>query len=212
MEIKAPKTVKDLRIKHFAALSHPAMEAQPDLEGMALFISEALGLPYDTVLECDLADTLQVYRHLCVVYSQIRIQEAPKEITLGGVEFRRIDPHKDGTGWHIDFSKSDIKEDPVRLACLFYYPKAAKKYGEKDQNGNLLYPIASRYDLFKEHFPLEVFINSSAFFLTKIERSARQYTETRRVEKKLTEWLGRMSGRTLSTKLPESTTEETGTK
>jgi hypothetical protein len=212
MEIKAPKTVKDLRIKHFAALSHPAMEAQPDLEGMALFISEALELPYDTVLECDLPDMLQVYHHLCAVYSHIRIQDPPKEITLAGVEYRRIDPHKDGTGWHIDFSKSDIKEDPVRLACLFYYPKAAKKYGEKDQNGNLLYPIASRYDIFKEHFPLEVFINSTAFFLTKIERLARRSMETRRVEKKLIELLRPMSGRTSSTQLQRSTTEETGTK
>lgn len=188
------------------------MEEQPDLEGMCLFISEALELPYDLVLECDLEDTLQLYRHMCQVYSQIHIEEPPQEITLGGVAFRRIDPHKDGTGWHIDFSKADIKEDPVRMACLFYYPKAAKKYGEKDQNGNLLYPIADRYEVFKEHFPLEVFINSTAFFLTKIERLVRLSTETQRVERKLKKLLAPISGRTLSTKSPESTTAGIGTK
>lgn len=212
MEIKAPKTVADLRIKHFAALSNPVYQTQMDDELACEFIAEFTGLNVDLVKECQPAHLRLVYRHIQTLYASVRLGEPPQEITLAGVEYRRINPHKDGTGWHIDFSKADIKEDPVRLACLFYYPKAAKKYGEKDQNGNLLYPIADRYPVFRDHFPLEVFINASAFFLTRTERSIRLSMESQRMEQRLVSLWGCLTGRTLSTRSPESTTAETGTK
>lgn len=212
MEIKAPKTVNDLRIRHFGAISHPAIEAEPDLEGMCLFISEALAVPYDLVLEFSVSDVRAIYIHMGLLYAQITLGDPPKEITLAGVDYRLIDPHKEGTGWHIDFSKADIKADPVRMACLFYYPKAAKKYGEKDANGNLLYPIADRYDAFRDHLPLEVFLNASAFFLQKTERSMRLSTANRLGSLRTTNLLARLTGRSSSTRSRGSSTGETGTK
>jgi hypothetical protein len=57
-----------------------------------------------------------------------------------------------------------------------------------DENDNLLNPIADRYDIIKEHMPLDVFMNASAFFLSKIKQSmliSVQILRTRKVIEKM---------------------------
>ena len=94
----------------------------------------------------------------------------PESITLKGQRFCLVDPGKVGIGWHIDWNSSakqkTIEKDPVRLACLFYLPEGYN-YSDVDANGNITHPIASRYELFKEEFPLDLFIRCTNFFLKR---------------------------------------------
>jgi hypothetical protein len=94
----------------------------------------------------------------------------PKEIVLDGKAFELIDPNKVASGWHIDFSNIDYEKDPVKAACMFYYPKG-HKYGEVDENKNLINPIVDRYDTMRDHLPLQAFLEASAFFLKKSVKS-----------------------------------------
>ena len=193
-QLRLPKTVNDLRIKHFKALTDPSYEGEMTLEDIAQFMADFTGEHINDIRQIDANDLINVCLHVKELYSEIHVNKPPQTIELGGSEYSLINPHKVGSGWHMDFSKGDIKKDPVWLACLFYYPTGVK-YGATDENKNLLYPIKDRYKIFERELPLQTFIEASAFFLTKIERSMRLSTEKQKAATKMTNLIKPFSGR-----------------
>jgi hypothetical protein len=186
MEIRLPKNTEDLRIKHLKALMNPSYNEDLTLMQVNEFMAEFTGEHINDILVIDAHDIIKMYHHVKEIYSEIKVNKPPQLITLGGIEYELINPHKVGSGWHMDWSKGDINKDPVWLACLFYYPKGVK-YGTTDENKNLLYPIKDRYNIFERELSLQTFLEASAFFLTKIEQStrlsmARQKTTERTVK------------------------------
>ena len=194
MEIKIPKTVNDLRIKHFKALSNPDYEDITEVEMICNFLSEFSGVEVDLIKTIDYNDIVKMYAHATKLYSQIKLEKPESHLTFGGLEYSLVNPEKVAIGWHIDFSKCDIKEDPYRLACLFYYPTGVK-YGAKCANSNLLHPIKERIDVITNEMTLQTFINASAFFLLKTEKSMKTYMESRQGKKPMPSLLQVLSGR-----------------
>lgn len=153
-----------------------------------LFLAEFTGLGYNRMLDFTLKD-IKTMRDtaLKAMATMDIVSKLPKSITLKDQTFYLVDPDKVGIGWHIDFNNSSIKKDPVRLACLFYLQEGYS-YSDVDENGNIKFTIASRYELFKEEFPLDLFIRCSNFFLkrslTSTERSmVREIAKTKAVNK-----------------------------
>lgn len=194
MKLAIPQRTEGLRIKHFKALSNPEYEGQLSLLEVCAFMAEFTGEHLNDVLTWDIPDMIKAYIHIKELFAEIRINKPPQTIIIGCQEYELINPHKVGSGWHIDFSKGDIAKDPVWMACLFYYPKGIV-YGQTDENKNLLYPIADRYKLIEKEMELQTFLEASAFFLTKIERSMRNSTEARKTTEKIVKLVQRLHGK-----------------
>lgn len=165
MEVKIPTNHKGLRIRHFDSVSMVPEGGFKRPEDSLVFLAEFTGLRYNQLLDFTLEDICRMTITATKALAGMDLTSAlPDSIVLGGKEFYKVDPEKAGIGWHIDFSNTSIKKDPVRLACLFYLPKGFK-YSDVDENGNITHPIASRKELFEQEFPLDLFIRSANFFL-----------------------------------------------
>jgi len=200
-EIRIPRSKKDLRIRHNKALSNNIVQ-NPTLSEKSIFLHDLTGSPLHDIRRLSVKDVDKLYRLSMLSFAGFKLNsEPPKEIVLDGQTFELVNPHKIASGWHIDWDTISNDKDPVKWACMFYFPKG-KLYGEADENGNILNPISSRYELFKEHFPLQTFLECRAFFLKKYERSIRlQVAEIKgeRMGMKINRKLRGMLGRKQST-------------
>lgn len=167
IEVKIPRNADDLRIKHFSAMAlAPVGEFTHPNEGL-FFLAEFLGLRYNQILDFRVEDVKKMIVHALSAYSKLKLSgDPPKEIRIKGQKFYLAQPDKVGIGWHIDFSKCNIKKDPVRMACLMYLPDGYN-YSDIDVNNNITHPIDSRYQLFADEFPLDIFIIAAGFFLKR---------------------------------------------
>ena len=200
--IKIPKSKKYLRIKHLKALKECVFSEVPTLQEKAIFLHDLTETPLYELRKLKPKEIERLYVISTMSFSGFKLNDnPPKVITLDGIDFEMVDPHKAPSGWHIDFANTDGEKDPVRLACLYYFPKG-EKYGEVDDNENLIHPIKDRYELFKEEFPLQVFLECNAFFLKRYERSLRLQVARLQGEKvgmKIRERVRRLFGRKPST-------------
>lgn len=167
IEIKMSKNPKDLRIRHFQSMSlAPENGFSHAQEGM-FFLASFLGLRYQQLLDFKAADIKRMTGIALAALSKLDLTSAlPKEIVIAGTSYYLVEPNKVGIGWHIDFRNCSIIKDPVRMACMFYLQKGYN-YSDADENGNIRFPIDSRYKPFEEHFPLDLFIRASGFFLKR---------------------------------------------
>jgi hypothetical protein len=198
---------KDLRIKHFKALSSLPQQGFNDMREVLLFLQDFTGLTYNQLLNFTKKDidamALAAIKSCAEVGALIEARKGllPQQIIIKQVNYLLVDPTKVGIGWHIDFGQCNINIDPVQMACLFYLPEGYN-YSDVDQNGNITQPILNRYDIFAENFPLDLFVQASAFFLTrslKLTSLMLQVETAKRVTQKKINWvinkLRRKSGR-----------------
>ncbi len=185
MEIRLPKTVNDLRIKHFKALNQFESELPRSIIEVIEFISLFSGEPISKIKsKVSKKELLKMYEHIITMFQDFKIMDKPaKEVTLKGRTFELVDPEKVGIGWHIDYEKANIKEDPIRVACLFYFPKG-HTYGAVDENKNLINPIKDRYNVIENELPLITFLECNAFFLRRCHKSMILSTQRQRVSLK----------------------------
>lgn len=207
MEIKAPKTINDLRIKHFAILTDQRFENISEdlpfvekLDLMVEFVSGICSVSKELIYDIDIKDLNKIYLHCIGLFDKIPYGEPAKLLTINGKEYKMVDPHSVATGWHADFSKTAIDKDPVRVACLMYIPNEST-YSMLDATGNLKDKIADRYKDFEEHFKLVDFMNASRFFLLNWFRLKSDLEQKIRVQQKMQRILGKigLNGKTHST-------------
>jgi len=183
MEIRLPSTVKDLRLKHFKVLTNEKYKQAMDIFDLVDFLAEFMGEKKSKILQIDKSGIEKMYIHIAKLYASFKPSKKPPiDIVLDGQSFSLINPEKVGIGWHMDYTTADIKVDPIRLACLLYYP-TGKVYGETDINDNLLYPIKDRYELIANHLPLTTFLEASGFFLNRQAESIKVYQVANKILK-----------------------------
>ena len=213
-EIKIPSNKQSLRIKHLKAVTDAEISEVPTLTEKIIFLADLTGSPLYELKKLNLKDIDKLYHVGVMAFRGFEIGEPPKEIVLDGISFTMIDPRKVASGWHIDWQNTDGIKDPVKLACLFYFP-TGETYGATDGNGNLINPISDRYDLFKEHFPLEVFLECNAFFLKIFEKSISLQLASLQgilLGQKIKRVLKNLSGKRLFTRWRKSSQTVTGSK
>jgi len=177
MEIKAPKTINDLRICHLKGLINEKFydvdEDLPFNEKINIkmdFIAGVCQVSRGLIATIDLEDLNKLYNHCAGLFENIDFKKAPpKEIIIKDKCYTIVNPDRVSTGWHADWSATNVEKDPVRVACLMYIPKGAN-YSEVDETGNLKDRIADRYKDFEDEFPLLTFMQASSFFLQKYYR------------------------------------------
>lgn len=200
-EIRIPRSKKDLRIRHNKALSNNIVQC-PSLAEKSIFLHELTGTSLHDIRRLSVKDIDKLYRLSILSFAGFKLgSEPPKEIVLDDQTFELVNPHKVASGWHIDWDTISKQDDPVKWACMYYFPKG-ELYGKDDENGNIINPSSSRYELFKEHFPLQTFLECRAFFLKKYERSTRLQAAKIKGEKmglKIRSQLRGMLGRKQST-------------
>lgn len=186
IELKAPKRLKDLRFKHLEAYQmQPTTKGDyVDVKSVVKFVAAFLGVQPVVIHPLDYDDVMKFYNHCIKLFLGFGLQKPPKEINVNGVDYQLVNLDRPPVGFIADVDCSDFEADPVRLACICYIPKGSS-YGDVDKNDNLLHPIASRYDDFKQHFPLEVYLYLSGFFLQKFVKSANKYTAIMRVRRRV---------------------------
>ncbi|CAB4147932.1 hypothetical protein UFOVP514_55 [uncultured Caudovirales phage] len=186
IEVRLPKTINDLRIRHLRAFSDESFKADSiTLNAKVIFLANISLVSVGQLMTIHHERITEMFNHCMGLFADYKLNGNPKDfLTINGIEYQRVDIKKVGIGYHIDCSKSDFDKDPVRLACINYIPKGTI-YGELDENENLKYPISSRYEDFKEHFKMTDFVELHAFFLLKVWSLIDIYTEKEKIEKKL---------------------------
>jgi len=138
-EIRIPRSKKDLRIRHNKALSNNIV-SNPSITEMSIFLHELTGAPLYAIRMLPPKDTEKLYKLSVLSFVGFKFNnEPPKEIVLEGQAFELVNPDKVSTGWHIDWDVISKQDDPVKYACMYYFPKG-EVYGEADTNGNILHP------------------------------------------------------------------------
>lgn len=205
MELRLPKTIHDLRVKHVKILRNDDYlalmdKSTNDAEYINLcisYVADFAGVDKMLLRQQPLEHVLKAYAHCAGLFAKIPKFDPKKELIINGKAYEMVNPRTVATGWHIDWGrgmekddngKNILDKDPVRVACLLYVPKGSN-YSELDSTGNLKDKIADRYKDFDEHFPLIEFINVTGFFLLKyqrlIEKRLTQIKTQNRVQKML---------------------------
>ena len=100
----------------------------------------------------------------------------PKEfITINGQEYRLEKNFSHvSTGQIIDLKLiEDLSQDPCQAIAIMYLEKGME-YCQEDDRGRVLNPNDKRYNILKEYFPGDEFLNFFSFFLhySKRQRNA----------------------------------------
>lgn len=164
INIKAPKTLNDLRIRHLKSLTDEKFQKAMDLKTIIEFISLITEAKRSDLNKVNISELRKVHEHCIGLFKDFQLAEPRKEITILNQTYVLVDPSKVGIGWHIDVSNSDLQNDPSRLASLMYIEKGTV-YGELDENLNMKYSNQERAKLFEEHLPLPDYLNIVSFFL-----------------------------------------------
>ena len=82
--VKLPKTRKDLRIKHFEALSDPLIELEnPTLSDMCYFLAKFSNVDIETIKAFTVTDVQKMYEHVLKIFEGFKPKAMPpKEINL----------------------------------------------------------------------------------------------------------------------------------
>ena len=164
INIKAPKTLNDLRIKHLKALTNEKYQKSMDLESIIEFIGLITSAKRSDLNKVNISELRNIHEHCIGLFKDFELTKPKDEITINEVTYLLVDPSKVGVGWHIDISNSDLHNNPSRLASLMYIEKGTN-YGELDENLNMKYSNQDRAKIFEYHLPLPDYLNLVSFFL-----------------------------------------------
>ena len=164
INIKAPKSLNDLRIRHLKSLTDEKYQKDMDLGTIIEFICLITGAKRNDLNKVNISELRKIHEHCIGLFKDFQLTDPKDEISINGVDYVLVDPSKVGIGWHIDISNSDLQNDPGRLASLMYIEKGTI-YGELDENLNMKYSNQERAKLFEEHLPLPDYLNLVSFFL-----------------------------------------------
>ena len=179
INISAPKTLNDLRIKHLKALTNEKYQKAMDLGTIIEFICLITGAKRNDLNKVNISELRKIHEHCIGLFKDFQLTKPKDEITINGVSYLLVDPSKVGIGWHIDISNSDLQNDPSRLASLMYIEKGTT-YGELDENLNMKYSNQERAKIFEEHLPLPDYLNLVSFFLRQSIELMSSYTENKK--------------------------------
>ena len=183
INIKAPKSMNDLRIEHLQALTNPKFTTgNLDLNDIIEFLSVLTSGTVNELKKVNISELKDIYVHCIGLFKDYKVTEPEKEIEVLGKKYELVDPKKVGVGWHIDVSNSDMQANPARLVALMYIEKGTN-YGDLDQNGNMIYSNQEREKIFKQHIPLPIYLNVVSFFLRQSIVLIENFTESQKKTK-----------------------------
>ena len=161
------------------------------VELMHEFVSACSGVRIDDLLEAKQSDIKKVFNVAVGAFTTYEKKDPPKTIEIQGKTYHLMDLQDQKGGWYVDVKvmAEDFKSQPELLPALnyieeeeykrwlFFKGKRPMKYSQKDENGKTINPITERAEIFREHFPGDVFLDLSGFFFDKSEILIKVFSE-----------------------------------
>ena len=173
--IHLPASIDSLRVKHLKTIKRAAKDQDNfyKLETRLKMVSDFTGITEAKLRDYSAADVGKVFNHILNLYNSYEQSDPPRSITLDGQRYDLINDigKTMPAGWFIDVdSFKDDFEDRPELLAAFSYLEHGTKYGEANEHDALLYPLEDRAKVMAEHLPLPIYLDLSAFFLTKFNK------------------------------------------
>jgi hypothetical protein len=169
IKIELPARFEDYKLHHIAGLvmlSKTAENYNPTMLNKCKIVAAILGREVEDVKQWDVKDLNRVYNHCVTQLNKYVTNEPPKQITLAGTVYERIELDKQTGGWLIDYeARVEEFEMHPELFLAMLYIEHGKKYGEV--------PTEERAAVFYKHMPAFVVLDANGFFLLKSARYIR---------------------------------------
>jgi hypothetical protein len=174
MKLKIRKSLDDYVLKEWAGVMQILQEYKQEdvanihVEDKIKVIALFSGKTTEELRQVGIKDINNVFSSCLEVFLTHVKRMPPLELTINGKVYERILSEKGKTngGWYIDVKTyaEEFKERPELIPALNYIEKGMQ-YSQTDKKGHTLNPTSERAEIFKEHFPANVFIDLSTFFL-----------------------------------------------
>lgn len=174
MKIKIPSKVEDMRFQHLSFLLELGKIKEEGLEfdeiplkRMRDMICSFTGLPSYQIGNLTEKSLVKLYFEIANTFEKDETKGMPLTIELDGKKYDLVpDFEKMPISWRIDVSElSDLIDDKPELIPAVLYIEKGMKYGQKDENKNVINSVFERAKVFKEHLPLDLFLIAQDFFL-----------------------------------------------
>lgn len=178
LEIKLPKTISDCtpeQMTRWLMMAEAMTENKDDITQFLIFQCQLLSLfsgeSINKIKRADVDSIQEASSHILKLLTSYHYQEPKELITIQGQEYRleKNFGHV-STGQIIDLKLiEDISQDPCQALAIMYIEKGME-YCQEDDRGRVLNPNDKRYNIFKDHFPGDEFLNFFSFFLDLSEK------------------------------------------
>lgn len=188
MEIKIPKDITQMRIKHLAFVSKLAElgEKEYSIREVREMNAAFLQVPFDEFPNYRPMDDMKIFTTICKAINSGPKQldpntfvaadgneyiEPPESVEYDGLTYTlRKDFTKLPTSWYMDIDiafeiHGEGFEQMPELMAAFCYIEKGLPYAQKDENKVVVNSVMDRAKVFTEHMPLNTFMNLQGFFL-----------------------------------------------
>jgi len=170
-----------------------AMKERKDDEwlGMIEFQCQLLsifsGFPISNIKKGNIDDVQEASDELFKMLSEYKSDEPIGMVEIEGKKFVfQKDFRFITTGQIIDLKLiEDIASDPCKAVAICYI-ESGMDYCEENTKGRITNPTDVRYELFKQHFPGDEFLNFFGFFLREYERRSHAISAIQQLKTMLT--------------------------
>lgn len=178
IKLKLPTRIEDCRpdqLTKWIMLTDAMKERQDDewigmIEFQCQMLSIFSGLSTNKIKKGNIQDVQEASNALFTMLAEYKSSDPVGTIEIEGNQYSfNKDFNLITTGQIIDLKLiEDIASDPCKAVAICYI-EAGLDYCEEDSKGRITNPTEFRYNLFKEHFPGDEFLNFFGFFLREYE-------------------------------------------
>jgi hypothetical protein len=178
IKLKLPTRIEDCRpdqLTKWIMLTDAMKERQDDewigmIEFQCQMLSIFSGLSTNKIKKGNIQDVQEASNALFTMLSEYKSSDPVGTIEIEGNQYCfNKDFNLITTGQIIDLKLiEDIASDPCKAVAICYIEDGLD-YCEEDSKGRIVNPTDVRYNLFKEHFPGDEFLNFFGFFLREYE-------------------------------------------
>lgn len=174
LDIKLPTTIADCtpeQLTKWLMMADAIKEhKEEDITQFLIFQCQLLSLfsgeSINKIKNSDIGSVQEASNHLLKMLGSYQYTEPKEFITINGQEYRLEKNFSHvSTGQIIDLKLiEDLSQDPCQAIAIMYLEKDME-YCQEDDRGRVLNPNDKRYNIFKEYFPGDEFLNFFSFFL-----------------------------------------------
>jgi hypothetical protein len=178
LEIKLPTSLSNCtpeQMTRWLMMADAMKENKNDITQFLIFQCQLLSLfsgeSINKIKRADIDSIQEASSHMLKLLTSYKYQEPKESITIQGQEyiFEKNFGHVT-TGQIIDLKLiEDISQDPCQALAIMYIERGME-YCQEDSRGRTLNPNDKRYQVFKDHFPGDEFLNFFSFFLDLSEK------------------------------------------
>jgi hypothetical protein len=182
IKLKLPTRIEDCRpdqLTKWIMLTDAMKERQDDewigmIEFQCQMLSIFSGLSTNKIKKGNIQDVQEASNSLLAMLAQYKSSDPVGTVEIEGNKYSfNKDFNLITTGQIIDLKLiEDIASDPCKAVAICYIEQGLD-YCEEDSKGRITNPTEFRYNLFKEHFPGDEFLNFFGFFLREYETRSR---------------------------------------